>query len=242
MAEANMNIYQKLAKIRKQVEVMKRDAKGFNYTYTTEESILAKVTVQMDKLHLSLIPSIVPESTVVIPYSVTETKTTSKGDVYDKNVNEILVQSDMIWTWVNNDNPDERIEVPWAMVGQQSDASQAFGSGLTYSSRYFLLKYFNIATSDADPDAFRKKQKAAEAEEQKLNLPRLAYEAKHDKEKFWSLLDKYLDIAKDSLEIKREWLQENVIDTNLIPAYNEYVGTINNHFSTIGIMPKTKGT
>lgn len=32
MAEANMNIYQKLAKIRKQVEVMKRDAKGFNYT------------------------------------------------------------------------------------------------------------------------------------------------------------------------------------------------------------------
>lgn len=168
MAEANMNIYQKLAKIRKQVEVMKRDAKGFNYTYTTEESILAKVTVQMDKLHLSLIPSIVPESTVVIPYSVTETKTTSKGDVYDKNVNEILVQSDMIWTWVNNDNPDERIEVPWAMVGQQSDASQAFGSGLTYSSRYFLLKYFNIATSDADPDAFRKKQKAAEAEEQKL--------------------------------------------------------------------------
>lgn len=168
MAEANMNIYQKLAKIRKQVEVMKRDAKGFNYTYTTEESILAKVTVQMDKLHLSLIPSIVPESTVVIPYSVTETKTTSKGDVYDKNVNEILVQSDMVWTWVNNDNPDERIEVPWAMVGQQSDASQAFGSGLTYSSRYFLLKYFNIATSDADPDAFRKKQKAAEAEEQKL--------------------------------------------------------------------------
>ena len=40
---------------------MKRDAKGFNYTYTTEESILAKVTVQMDKLHLSLIPSIFPD-------------------------------------------------------------------------------------------------------------------------------------------------------------------------------------
>ena len=69
-----------------------------------------------------------------------------------------------------------------------------------------------------------------------VNLPRLAYEAQHDQEKFWSLLDKYLDIAKDSLEIKRDWLQENVIDTNLIPAYNEYVGTINNHFSTIGIV------
>ena len=42
---------------------MKRDANGFNYTYTTEESILTKATVQMDKLHLSLIPSIVPEGT-----------------------------------------------------------------------------------------------------------------------------------------------------------------------------------
>lgn len=230
MAEANMNIYQKLAKIRKQVEVMKRDAKGFNYTYTTEESILAKVTVQMDKLHLSLIPSIVPESTVVIPYSVTETKTTSKGDVYDKNVNEILVQSDMIWTWVNNDNPDERIEVPWAMVGQQSDASQAFGSGLTYSSRYFLLKYFNIATSDADPDAFRKKQKAAEAEEQKLISSEITatidtylkdhvYKKPEDRDAALEIVSKYIK-SGNYLEIK-----DPILARSLLAALQEKFGT-----------------
>lgn len=230
MAEANMNIYQKLAKIRKQVEVMKRDAKGFNYTYTTEESILAKVTVQMDKLHLSLIPSIVPESTVVIPYSVTETKTTSKGDVYDKNVNEILVQSDMIWTWVNNDNPDERIEVPWAMVGQQSDASQAFGSGLTYSSRYFLLKYFNIATSDADPDAFRKKQKAAEAEEQKLIASEITatvdtylkdhvYKKPEDRDAALEIVSKYIK-SGNYLEIK-----DPILARSLLAALQEKFGT-----------------
>lgn len=69
-----------------------------------------------------------------------------------------------------------------------------------------------------------------------INLPRIAYEAKGSKEEFYKLLDHYLDIAKDSLEIKRQWLQENVIDTNLIPAYMEYVGTINNHFSTIGVV------
>lgn len=230
MAEANMNIYQKLAKIRKQVEVMKRDAKGFNYTYTTEESILAKVTVQMDKLHLSLIPSIVPESTVIIPYSVTETKTTSKGDVYDKNVNEILVQSDMVWTWVNNDNPDERIEVPWAMVGQQSDASQAFGSGLTYSSRYFLLKYFNIATSDADPDAFRKKQKAAEAEEQKLIASEITatidtylkdhvYKKPEDRDAALEIVSKYIK-SGNYLEIK-----DPIIARSLLAALQEKFGT-----------------
>lgn len=69
-----------------------------------------------------------------------------------------------------------------------------------------------------------------------LNLPRLGYEAQGSKEAFYELLDKYLNIAKDSLEIKRAWLQENVIGTNLIPAYMEYVGTIDNHFSTIGIV------
>jgi len=105
---------------------------------------------------------------VVSPYTYKKTKVTNKGDIYEENVNEVLVSSDTTWTWVNNDNPSEQITVPWAMVGQQADASQSFGSGLTYSSRYFLLKYFNVATSNDDPDHFRSKQKAAEAEEEKL--------------------------------------------------------------------------
>lgn len=69
-----------------------------------------------------------------------------------------------------------------------------------------------------------------------INLPRIGYEAQGSEEDFYKVLDKYLDIAKESLEIKRAWLQENVINTKLIPAYMEYVGTIDNHFSTIGIV------
>lgn len=69
-----------------------------------------------------------------------------------------------------------------------------------------------------------------------LNLPRIGYETKGDKKKFFEELTKYLEIAKDSLEIKRSWLQKNVMDKHLIPAYIEYVGTINNHFGTIGIV------
>ena len=69
-----------------------------------------------------------------------------------------------------------------------------------------------------------------------INLPRLGYECKGDKAKFYVELTKYCDLAKDSLEIKREWLQKNVLDTHLIPAFMEYVGTIDNHFSTIGIV------
>ena len=67
-----------------------------------------------------------------------------------------------------------------------------------------------------------------------INLPRLGYEYKGDREGFFKALRRYLDIAKDSLEIKRKWLQENILDTNAIPAFMEYVGTIDNHFSVIG--------
>lgn len=69
-----------------------------------------------------------------------------------------------------------------------------------------------------------------------INLPRIAYESKNDKSEFYRKLDRYLNIAKDSLTIKRKWLQENIIDTEAIPAYIEYVGTLENHFSTIGIV------
>lgn len=69
-----------------------------------------------------------------------------------------------------------------------------------------------------------------------INLPRIAYECKGSKDKFFNELTKYLDIAKESLVIKREWLQKNIIETHAIPAYIEYVGTLDNHFSTIGVV------
>ena len=69
-----------------------------------------------------------------------------------------------------------------------------------------------------------------------INLPRIAYETKDTSDKFYEELDKYLNIAKESLIIKRKWLQENIINTHAIPAYMQYVGTLNNHFSTIGVI------
>jgi anaerobic ribonucleoside-triphosphate reductase len=69
-----------------------------------------------------------------------------------------------------------------------------------------------------------------------INLPRLGYLHKGNKEAFFKSLEEKLELAKESLEIKRKWLQENVLDKNLIPAFMTYVGTLNNHFSTIGIV------
>lgn len=163
--QEQLNIYQKLAKIRKPVEVLKKNKSGYGYKYVNEELILAKITGLMEKYGVSLIPSIIKSSTSVTPWTYQKTKSTKDGKIYEENVNEIIVRADMEWCWVNNDMPEDRIVVPWTMVGSQSDASQAFGSGLTYSSRYFLLKYFNVSTTEDDPDHWRSvQQEASESE------------------------------------------------------------------------------
>lgn len=69
-----------------------------------------------------------------------------------------------------------------------------------------------------------------------INLPRIAYENKGNITGFYNALDNYLIIAKDSLTIKRKWLEDNILNSNAIPAFMEYIGTLNNHFSTIGVV------
>lgn len=94
MSEQTGNIYQKLAKVRKQVEVIRKNKSGYGYKYVTEDEILAKISVFMDKYHLSLVPSIQSGTTRVEPYTYKKTKTTGKGEFYEENSNEILVSAD----------------------------------------------------------------------------------------------------------------------------------------------------
>lgn len=166
----SLNIYQKLAKVRKQVEVVQKNKSGYGYKYVTDDELLAKITAGMDRYGLTLIPSIVPNTISVNPYTYKKTKKEKQNGqfvTYEETVNEFTTHADMVYTWVNNENPNQKIEVSWSLVGQQSDASQCFGSGLTYSMRYFLLKYFNVATPEDDPDNWRSKQREAEAAEDK---------------------------------------------------------------------------
>ena len=164
-----LNIYQKLAKIRKNVEVLAKNASGYGYKYVSEDLILERVTGLMDKYGISLIPAVVPGTTNVEQYHYVETKAKKDGGTYDKHTNEILVSSELLYRWVNNDDPSEYIEVPWVLIGQQADASQAFGSGLSYGNRYFLLKFFQVATTEDDPDNWRsRQQEAAMSEEREI--------------------------------------------------------------------------
>ena len=67
-----------------------------------------------------------------------------------------------------------------------------------------------------------------------INLPRIAYLAK-DEEDFFKRLDKMMDIAARSLKVKRETITK-LLDEGLYPYTKHYLGTFNNHFSTIGLV------
>lgn len=165
--EENLNIYQKLAKIRSIADVVAKGKKGYNYTYADITEILAKVTAGEKKYGVSLIPSIVPGTSVVEQNVITEQKVDKTGKPFTKTTTEMLYSADMIFTWVNDDNPNERIDVSWHITGSQTDPSQALGSSLTYCTRYFLTSYFQIAQPDTDVDEYRSKQKEASDAEDK---------------------------------------------------------------------------
>ncbi len=167
MAEEQLNLIQKLAKIRAMSDAVSKEKQGYGYSYADITSILAKVTAGMKKYSVSLIPSVVP-GTAVVEQSVTKnTKADKTGRVYESTATEMLVKADMVFKWVNDEDEGDCIEVPWFVTGAQNDPSQAFGSGLTYCTRYFLTSYFQIAQADNDVDAYRSKQKEAEASEGK---------------------------------------------------------------------------
>ena len=195
-----LNLYQKLAKIRKAVEVIQKDKDGYGYKYVSEPEILSKLTAMMDKLEILLLPSIVPDTVRCYGEEIsTEKKNKKTGEMDKEQKWEAMIYGDMVFTWVNAENPEERIDVPWAFFGQQADASQAFGSGLTYCTRYFLLKFFNIATVEDDPDNWRSKQAQAAKEEDAL----IAKEAINEVDK---LAKKYVADAKDPDKAKKEVL------------------------------------
>lgn len=67
-----------------------------------------------------------------------------------------------------------------------------------------------------------------------INCARLGYLYKGNEEALIKRLDELLDLARTSLEIKRKVIQSHM-DTGLFPFTKRYLGTLRNHFSTIGV-------
>ncbi len=73
-----------------------------------------------------------------------------------------------------------------------------------------------------------------------INLPRIAYLSK-DEEEFFSRLNYLMDLAARSLKVKRKVITK-LLEEGLYPYTKRYLGTFENHFSTIGLVGMNEAT
>ena len=142
-----MNLHEKLIEVRASIDELTKDGTGYQYKYVTGSQILGKMQAAMDANKVLLIPSIESVNNPVLDEYDTVDKYGKSKHFRDWHISGV-----MNYTWVNAEDPTDKIVVPWYFIGQQDDSSKAFGSGLTYSERYFLLKFFGLPTDCEDPD------------------------------------------------------------------------------------------
>ena len=141
-----MNIYEKLVEIKKDIKGFNKDTKGFGFEYVSGSQVLRAVRGKMNELGVLLIPSVDYDTMSWEKHEYVTKKGEKKLD--------FIVTMKMNYTWVNTEDPNDKIVVPWVCMGQQTDdISKAVGTAMTYNERYFLLKFLGLPTDEDDADA-----------------------------------------------------------------------------------------
>ncbi|UXR68994.1 ERF family protein [Staphylococcus sp. IVB6246] len=148
-----LNLYQKIADVKANIEGFTKDTKGFNYSYVSGSQVLHRIRSKMIDHNLLLVPKTVNEN-----YKPIEVKKYNKKLNREVVTTEFVVEMQLIYVWIDADNPTDRLECHFYAVGQQDDVSKAHGTALTYAERYFLMKFFNIPTDEDDADAKQKRE------------------------------------------------------------------------------------
>ena len=140
-----MNIYQKLLEIQKVVKGLGKDKSTFNYKYVTGDKILDEVKPLMNRFGLLLKQEVLSIDNERMDY---QTKNGSKSEILSKVM--------MRFTWIDTETGEQDINLFGA--NGQNDWEKGLGSALTYAERYFLLKFFHIATDEDDIDNEQRKK------------------------------------------------------------------------------------
>lgn len=140
------NIYQKLLTIQKSINGLGKDKKSFSYSYVTGDKVLDHIKPFMNELGLLLKQEILSIENTRQDYI------TSKGD----SKSEILSRVEMRFTWIDCETGEADVNLFGA--NGQNDWEKGLGSALTYAERYFLLKFFHIATDADDIDNDQRKK------------------------------------------------------------------------------------
>lgn len=147
-----MSLYQKLLAVQNGIAGLSKDGKAYGYEYVTGGKLLKEIRPIMDREGLLLKQEVL---------SVENTRQDYKTKSGDKS--EILSLVNMRFTWIDTET-GEKDENLFSANGQ-NDWDKGIGSALTYAERYFLLKFFHIATDEDDIDNPARKERDQQKQE-----------------------------------------------------------------------------
>jgi hypothetical protein len=148
--EKPKNLYQKLLEIQKQVIGLGKDKSALSYKYVTGDKVLSHIKPLMNSLGILLKQEVLSIENTRQDYT---TKNGTRSEIHSK----VMLR----FTWIDTDS-NEREECLFGANGQ-NDWERGVPSAMTLGERYFLLKFFHIATDEDDIDnPERKAQEEAE--------------------------------------------------------------------------------
>lgn len=133
-----MAIYKKLAVIQEKIKGLAKDSKGYNYTFTSGSKVIDAIKPLMISQGLLLKQEVIDV----------------ERDIID---NEVLFTLTLKFTWIDVETGEKDENIFVAAGCNKKD--KGVGSALTYGERYFLLKYFHIATDKDDVDYYEEPKK-----------------------------------------------------------------------------------
>jgi hypothetical protein len=141
------NLYQKLMVIQNKVNGLGKDKSTHSYQYVTGSKVLSEIKPTMNELGLILKQEILSIENVRQDYKV------KSGSEKSEILSKVMMQ----FTWIDSETGEKDVNSFGA--NGQNDWDKGIGSALTYAERYFLLKYFHIATDEDDIDNDDRKAK-----------------------------------------------------------------------------------
>jgi hypothetical protein len=173
-----MKIYQKLLSIQQKINGLGKDKATYNYKYVTGDKLLGEIKPMMNNLGLLLKQEVLSIENTRQDY---DTKSGRKSEILSKVM--------MKFTWIDTET-GEKDENLFGANGQ-NDWEKGLGSALTYAERYFLLKYFHIATDEDDIDNDQRKTSAPVPLKSELN------------ELDWLNLEKIFEDKKEKIDAEK---------------------------------------
>jgi hypothetical protein len=144
--EKKMNLLQKLVEVRKEVTYIQKKEEGHNFKFAACADLLLAIRPKMDEVGVILQQNIESCERVQVKKGASEVTETRAWVSH---------------VFINADDPTEQIVTKdfYFSNDERMGGYQSIGCMKTYAERYFLFKFFQVATDEDSPEIFDKKQR-----------------------------------------------------------------------------------